>query len=412
MKLRILDTGEHGRTRLLWEKVFPEDSRAFLDYYYFFKTRENEIYVIEEADAVRSMLQLNPYPLQVEEAQFEGHYVVGVATEEAYRKRGYMGALLRQSMQNMYRRKELFTFLMPAAEAIYTPYDFRSVYNQSVWKFQISAGGTETDAEQSDVVVSEAGIGDGAALAEFFRTYYAEQFQVCTVRTDSYYQTMLFEQQSENGGIRILRKEGKVVGSFLYGDEEGLEIREPLYLKEYENDFWRAVFQLCRERGQEVAAGYAGNGVSGDPSERSFPVSDKMTCSITETMKKPTIMVRILHLESLLKVLKTREGETVNCSFAVLDSVLPQNSRVWRLQSKELLQKAEEEKETPPGELLVHETEDSEGVLSIAALTSLLFGDKSVEEIAEEPEVFMTERLMTELGKIQPLNRIYLNEIV
>lgn len=395
MKLRKLDVSEHGKTRLLWEKVFPEDSKAFLDYYYFFKTRENEIYVIEEDNEIRSMLQLNPYTIQVETGQFTGHYIIAVATEDAYRKRGYMGALLRQSMQDMYNRKELFTFLMPAAEAIYTPYDFRFVYNQSVGKYQADDGMSEVDVSESEVIVSEAGIGDGDILADFFNAYYAEQFQVYVVREAGYYQTMLFEQQSENGGIRILRKNGEVVGSFLYGNEEGLEIREPLYLKEYERDFWKAVHQLCGERGQKGAEVYAENGIS--------------------RVKKPTIMVRILHLESFLKVLKTRKGQSINCSFAVLDSILPQNSRVWKLQSKNLVQKTEasdrENKETT-GDLFVRETEDSEGVLTIAALTSLVFGYNSVEEIAEEPDVFMTERLIEELRKIQPLNQIYLNEIV
>ncbi len=37
MQLRKLDSSEHSRTRALWEKVFPEDSKAFLDYYYFIK---------------------------------------------------------------------------------------------------------------------------------------------------------------------------------------------------------------------------------------------------------------------------------------------------------------------------------------------------------------------------------------
>ena len=111
-------------------------------------------------------------------------------------------------------------------------------------------------------------------------------------------------------------------------------------------------------------------------------------------------MVRILHLESLLKMLKTKAGEQIDCSFAVLDSILTQNSRVWKLQSN------------PENQIFIRETEDSEGVLTIAALTSFLFGYKSVEEIACEEDVFLSERLKGELKKIQTLDKIYLNEIV
>lgn len=405
MEVRLLKQQEHGKTRLLWEKVFQEDSKAFLDYYYFFKTRENSVYVVEEDEEIRSMLHLNPFLIQVGEGQFDVRYIIAVATEESYRKRGYMGMLLRKAMQAMYQEKQPFTFLMPAAEAIYTPYDFRFVYDQNVWKYTVVE-----KQEQKSLPVSEAGIGDGADLAAFFMEYFSERFQIYAVRDEQYYQTMLFEQQSENGGIAILKRSEKIVGCFLYGDEDGLEIREPLYLKEYETEFWAAVGKMCEKHGQKEALVYAG-------------ISEEEKIGTVEFQKqKPTIMVRILHLESLLRLLKTKAGEQIDCSFAVLDSILTQNSRVWKLQSSPIGEIEEGEDTAKEVEkqrssdcktkIYVRETEDSEGVLSIAALTSLLFGYKSVEEVAEDPDVFLSERLMGELKKIQPLDKIYLNEIV
>ena len=411
MEVRLLKQQEHGKTRLLWEKVFQEDSKAFLDYYYFFKTRENSVYVVEEDEEIRSMLHLNPFLIQVGEGQFDVRYIIAVATEESYRKRGYMGMLLRKAMQAMYQEKQPFTFLMPAAEVIYTPYDFRFVYDQNVWKYTVVE-----KQEQKSLPVSEAGIGDGADLAAFFMEYFSERFQIYAVRDEQYYQTMLFEQQSENGGIAILKRSEKIVGCFLYGDEDGLEIREPLYLKEYETEFWAAVGKICEKHGQKEALVYAG-------------ISEEEKIGTVEFQKKkPTIMVRILHLESLLRLLKTKAGEQIDCSFAVLDSILTQNSRVWKLQSspigeieegEDTVKEADVAKEVEKQrssdcetKIYVRETEDSEGVLSIAALTSLLFGYKSVEEVAEEPDVFLSERLMGELKKIQPLDKIYLNEIV
>lgn len=405
MEVRLLKQQEHGKTRLLWGKVFQEDSKAFLDYYYFFKTRENSVYVVEEDEEIRSMLHLNPFLIQVGEGQFDVRYIIAVATEESYRKRGYMGMLLRKAMQAMYQEKQPFTFLMPAAEAIYTPYDFRFVYDQNVWKYTVVE-----KQEQKSLPVSEAGIGDGADLAAFFMEYFSERFQIYAVRDEQYYQTMLFEQQSENGGIAILKRSEKIVGCFLYGDEDGLEIREPLYLKEYETEFWAAVGKICEKHGQKEALVYAG-------------ISEEEKIGTVEFQKKkPTIMVRILHLESLLRLLKTKAGEQIDCSFAVLDSILTQNSRVWKLQSspigeieegEDTAKEVEKQRSSDcEAKIYVRETEDSEGVLSIAALTSLLFGYKSVEEVAEEPDVFLSERLMGELKKIQPLDKIYLNEIV
>lgn len=90
MKIRKLDQSEHGKTRSLWEQVFSEDSQEFVDYYYYIKTKDNTIYVIEEGDKIRAMLQLNPYQVKLQESVVPSDYIVGVATQAEYRGRGYM----------------------------------------------------------------------------------------------------------------------------------------------------------------------------------------------------------------------------------------------------------------------------------------------------------------------------------
>ena len=42
--IRKLEQEEHKKTRKLWEEIFCEDSKKFLDYYYSVKTKENEIH--------------------------------------------------------------------------------------------------------------------------------------------------------------------------------------------------------------------------------------------------------------------------------------------------------------------------------------------------------------------------------
>jgi hypothetical protein len=375
MQLRKLESSEHGLTRKLWEKVFHEDSREFLDYYYFIKTRDNLIYTIEEDDAFRSMLQLNPYMLQIQNKQFLCHYIIAVATEESYRKRGYMGKLLREAMKMMYTAKEPFTFLMPAAEAIYTPYDFRFIYHQN----QTMIDGREFPAE---IEVKDADLGDALDMAGFFETNISGSYQVYAVRDEKYYQTMIVEQRSEHGGVMLMKQDGELVGMFAYAGDSQIEVREPLYLPEYEWAFQKAVYELRAGRKDSIKV-FAG------PEDK-------------QTRRVPLIMARILHLRSLLEVMEIKEGETLNCSFAVLDTIITQNSRIWRLRSDENSQ-----------HIQISETEDSEGVLTIGALTSLLFGDKSPEEVCEEEEeVIMSPHLKGEFQKLKLLNQIYLNEVV
>ena len=55
MKIRKLETGEKQNTRKLYEEVFSEDSKDFVDYYYEEKVKDNQIYVVEGDAASESV---------------------------------------------------------------------------------------------------------------------------------------------------------------------------------------------------------------------------------------------------------------------------------------------------------------------------------------------------------------------
>lgn len=233
--VRKLKPEEHIRTRELWERIFTEDTPEFLDYYYSVKVKDNEIYVIEDEGAIVSMLHLNPYTMRVGEKQYQTHYIVAVATDERYRKRGFMAALLNQSMKDMAERGEPFTFLMPAAEAIYLPFGFRYIY----WQGRSAITGV--NRPNCALSMEHATEKDCAEIAEFANTC-LEKYRVVTWRDACYYKTVLAEQRSENGGILLVRKEGCLVGVLPYAKEETLECREPLFVKRA--DLEAAIYHL------------------------------------------------------------------------------------------------------------------------------------------------------------------------
>ena len=81
-----LPEDEKERSRGLYKEAFPEDTEKFVDFYYTCKTRDNQILALEQDGELVSMVHLNPY--------------------------------------NMAARNMPFTFLMPASERIYAPFDF------------------------------------------------------------------------------------------------------------------------------------------------------------------------------------------------------------------------------------------------------------------------------------------------
>lgn len=250
---RKLEKQEHIKTRKLWEEVFKEDTKEFLDYYYSEKTSENEIYVIEEDGKIVSMLHLNPYQMRIGSKRFKTHYIVAVATDENYRKRGYMAKLLNHTMRIMQERGEPFTFLMPAAEAIYKPFGFEFVYAQK--------RGTVTgkNSQNKTIEFTLAEMKDCQDIANFANEF-LKDYDVVTWREVSYYETLLAEQASENGGILLAKKGEKIVGIFCFASVEDtdeqkvnghrLEIREPLCNQE--EILQNAVYHLTGNETQEV----------------------------------------------------------------------------------------------------------------------------------------------------------------
>ncbi len=276
MTLRKLEKEEHAQTRALWEEIFQEDTKEFLDYYYACKTKDNEIYVIEEDGEIVSMLHLNPYQMRIGTEIYQTHYIVAVATKEAYRKRGYMKALLEYAMDVMTERGEPFTFLMPAAEAIYKPFGFYYVYEQSHGEMK-GICYRDDKADICDILFVQATESDCAEIAAFANEM-LKNHEIVTWRDTRYYQTLLAELGSEAGGILLARQDNKLVGAFCYaetGEQKGprMVIREPLFRDRKLLE--QAIIQLTGNEAESVSLiGYGAE-------------------------KKPMIMAKILHPELL-----------------------------------------------------------------------------------------------------------------
>lgn len=201
MEIKKLDQDEKECTRELYEEVFPEDSRAFVDYYYTEKTKDNVIYAAKEDGKIRGMLHLNPYLLSVNGSERKVNYIVAVATQKDYRRRGYMAALMKHALKEMYAQGQSFTFLMPAAESIYLPHDFRTVYEQEKKYYADGEGGYPM------VPATEA---DCQALADTANRHLGANYQVFAKRDEAYYKRLLKEYASDGGSLMIRRADGEI----------------------------------------------------------------------------------------------------------------------------------------------------------------------------------------------------------
>lgn len=348
MQIRRLTQNEKQSTRFLYEEVFSQDSQSFVEYYYTEKTKDNQVYVIEGDGEVQAMLHLNPYQIMVNGEEKNANYIVAVATRKPYRKRGYMAELLRKALHDMYRAGEAFTFLMPAADAIYLPYDFRRVYEQKkrLYEGELPEAGAVLPVEEEGILyeISELSEEECEELAQAAEEYLAAHYQVYAKRDGAYYARLKKEYGSDGGKLMVYRKGGQIVDCRLY---------EPEKEKEEDEEGW-----------------------------------------------KPTIMIRPVDVRRLLMSVSLKT--LTACCFTVTDPIIEENNRCLVMTGTEFSGVM----------LMEGKGENSEGTLPVAALGEFLFGAKDVEELCTVPGVQMSERLKEEFKKIVPWKQIYLEEMV
>ena len=221
MKIRKLETEEKQNTKKLYEEVFSEDSKSFVDYYYEEKLKDNQIYVVEEDGEIQAMLHLNPYELAVNGSKKDVNYIVAVATRESYRKRGYMAGLLKQALNDMYADGETFTFLMPASESIYLPFDFRTVCEQNRSYYD-----PEEETEEG-VVITDAVNADAEEMAAYMEAQLTQSYQVYAKRSTAYYERLIKEYASDGGILKIYKKDGKITDIKIAAEAEEVDGGKP-----------------------------------------------------------------------------------------------------------------------------------------------------------------------------------------
>ena len=131
--IRILeDQTEKRRTRPLYEEIFREDGKGFVDYYYEDRCLDNVIFTDEETapsgqTELVSMVHLNPYTVMLERHAVPAGYIFAVATKEAYRHQGRMARLLDSVFRYCFTRGDVFVFLIPVNTKIYEPFGFETI---------------------------------------------------------------------------------------------------------------------------------------------------------------------------------------------------------------------------------------------------------------------------------------------
>lgn len=275
--LRWLEKGECLEAEPLWREVFWEDTELFTDYYFRSKASKNRGLVLEGDDGICSMLYLTPERMKAGEDTIESAYIVGVATKENYRHRGYMAALLAAAYDRLYEEKMPFVFLMPASPAIYEPFGFTYIYDRPVWELTQTGKG----------LLKVLGPRDTDRMADFAERFLKREKRVYVLHDSAYYKQQIEEIAAQSGRIYGYEENGGLKALCMYTEEEGC----PEVLELLADDETLRRFAVCAPQ------------------------------------KKPVIMARIIHAEAMLSLL--RSDIPVVVRLAVSDPLIDANNGIF-----------------------------------------------------------------------------------
>ena len=452
------DGTKKQRVYEMWEDNF-HDPVSYADFYFSEVYGKNEVLLNQEVqaneDVVKGMLHLNPYTLHVKGQPVEAKYIVGVATDEEYRRQGVMRELLVKTFQELRGRGELFTYLMPADENYYLPFDFRFGMAQVEQELEYlpelckeaerqaeDTGKKDSkdniNAEQEDqseeCQAKENALGDNKNKRESLFEKYTfktelsnDELEKITVQENTikdtlfdifteisvpYIRRMEKEVESDYGQVLYVFDGASYVGRVAVGAEDSYFVLSQVFCADASKreSFLEQVILYCEEKYH-----YNRYQLVLDPSWKDVTTKIGLYRSFrfmpAKRVKK--IMFRLLNIEELAKILESKTGNSkennekekakvkiCESDIYIEDKYLEEQSGVYHFllkNGKVSITKTEAAK-----------TEDMQSI-SIAALTDYLFGKEestidSCETLAEEGKIL--------LKNICPLSENCIMEIV
>lgn len=356
----------------LWQNCFG-DTEAYTDFYFQWVVPYNRIFTLYKEDKLCSMLHLNSYTLVLKGREVKADYIVGVATRQDERKKGYMGLLIDRAFQCMYEEEKPLTYLMPAADAIYYPYDFRKVYLIRKWVAEMKEtaqplSSWNTGSKMVELTTSDSN--NRKLLAEFTERILKENYDIYAIRSRKYYEKLLEEMCSTGGGISLIFKGDTIIGYAAYMLDDGFNlaecIYEPVYKKEVLTELYRKFSPYLKEK---------------------------------NTGFEPSIMVRIINLKAFLNCLNANKD--IHLVIEAVDERIADNNGVFCIvveKDKTWVTKTTTELPMIKGD--------------IAALAMLFFGKLKEEEIMELILSEDKENILDVLKELRLGEQIFINEIV
>ncbi|MGL5439586.1 MAG: GNAT family N-acetyltransferase [Filifactoraceae bacterium] len=213
METRFAQKEEKLRVKELWRYSFS-DSGENVEYYFDKRYDDANSYVVTEGDDFIGSLQLNPYKLKVGVDVEDTSYIVGVSVEPEFRGRGYSSVLMKSAINELYRRGENISLLMPIDTNIYLRYGYINTFSRHIYTMNLR----DVRYDKSNCTIERIKTITDSYYEELVELYNraSSSKRAAIYRNKEYFLNKLDELHVDNGELYIIREAGKAIGYFMF----------------------------------------------------------------------------------------------------------------------------------------------------------------------------------------------------
>lgn len=203
----------------MYQKIF-EDPEDFAKYYFEEVYKTNKVLLAKESDKILGMIHLNPYHIRINGKIYTLNYIVAVAVWKEYRRKGIMASMLEKCLNDMHKKKQPFTYLMPANRAYYEPFQFQFVMDWKESMINNLSKSKEWKIDQkSNSNIIKVKEEDYDKVQDFLEQF-MQSYNIYTVPDKEYLKRLSKESQSGSGDLMAYYEDGKLQGIFAESFEE------------------------------------------------------------------------------------------------------------------------------------------------------------------------------------------------
>lgn len=316
MNIRLARECDQNNIMEIWNYCF-NDGPKFTEYYFNNKYKNYNTIVIEEEANIVSSLQLNQYKIKLNDKEYDTSYVVGVSTLPEARGRGYMKYLMNFTLNELYKKGQLISILMPIDYRLYRKYGYEHCYDQI--EYEINIEDLRGFKSSGNLIKASLDYIDDMIKIE---KSFLQNLNGIVIRDEDYYKNLFKEVESEDGHIYIhndKENDGYII-YFINGDS--IFVRE-LY---YSNiNALKGMLKLLYNHNTQC-----------NKVVITSPIDDKIRFVLsnpkTATIKlKPFMMGRIINLKKYLESLYIESNKRDSINIYVKDEYIKENNKVFRI---------------------------------------------------------------------------------